>query len=328
MVPNSGGFFAINRELLERVYELGMNPACALLVLASGSGRDNKRTSWSCNAVRKYTSIGRQRAKNAVNQLVEEGVLEKESGRDIRNPRYTIKLDSEDEMIWLPVTFVTGAGLETPPLERLRQTGDVQIIRLLLDVYAFCSIAEEAGLPWDVVSGKSERKRIGESGEFTIWGFNFAEQQVCFLTHDLVRPHVLPENDCSDFWRRLKTLIDLGLLQRSLVMFDSKDGAVLFELEDVFTGESLVERAAETCLQMLPEEYTYTLEAQEVVVPLLSHICAPVARQLYVPTYRQHTELTKAGYAASRERIESFRRCLGNIDGKYARLEPAISRVV
>jgi hypothetical protein len=49
---------------------LGLNPAVAYLVLARGSGADNRTTAWSVNAIEGYTGIGRPRAKKAIDALM------------------------------------------------------------------------------------------------------------------------------------------------------------------------------------------------------------------------------------------------------------------
>ena len=51
------GFLRIDRRTWAKVCELGMNPAVAYLVLASGTGKGHRGTSWSVQAVKKYTAI-------------------------------------------------------------------------------------------------------------------------------------------------------------------------------------------------------------------------------------------------------------------------------
>src|SRR3712207_50432 len=70
--PSGGGtgdFFAVDRRAWARVCGLGMNPAVAYLVLARGTGGDNRTTKWSAKAVKKYTEISRSRAPLAIAEL-------------------------------------------------------------------------------------------------------------------------------------------------------------------------------------------------------------------------------------------------------------------
>ena len=64
-----GGFFAVDRRAWEKVCDLGLNPMVAYLVLARGTGADQRTTAWSVNAVEAYTGIGRPRAKGAIDAL-------------------------------------------------------------------------------------------------------------------------------------------------------------------------------------------------------------------------------------------------------------------
>lgn len=83
-----GNFFAIDRRTWARVCDLGMNPAVAYLVQARGTGGDNRTTSWSTNAIEKYTGISRGRAKESVQALVTNGMSKRT--RDGSMPRYDL----------------------------------------------------------------------------------------------------------------------------------------------------------------------------------------------------------------------------------------------
>jgi hypothetical protein len=74
------GFFAVDRRAWARVCQLGMNVAVAYLVLARGSGGDNRTTAWSVNAIETYTGIGRPRAQKAVTALKQSGLIRHDQG--------------------------------------------------------------------------------------------------------------------------------------------------------------------------------------------------------------------------------------------------------
>jgi hypothetical protein len=73
MTAAGSGFFAIDRRAWERVCGRGINTAVAYLVQARGTGRDNRTTSWSTQAVETHTGIGRIRAKVAIRDLLQSG---------------------------------------------------------------------------------------------------------------------------------------------------------------------------------------------------------------------------------------------------------------
>ncbi|MDU0343172.1 hypothetical protein [Bosea rubneri] len=84
-----GDFFAIDHRLWPKVCGLGLNAAVAYLVLARGTGGDNRTTSWSVNAIEKRTNISRAAANKAVLTLQVAGLIDK--GGKPRRPQYFIE---------------------------------------------------------------------------------------------------------------------------------------------------------------------------------------------------------------------------------------------
>lgn len=84
-----GDFFAIDHRLWPKVCGLGLNAAVAYLVLACGTGGDNRTTSWSVNAIEKRTNISRDKAIKAIKTLQFAGLIDK--GGSPRRPRYFIE---------------------------------------------------------------------------------------------------------------------------------------------------------------------------------------------------------------------------------------------
>jgi hypothetical protein len=82
------GFFAVDRRTWARVCGLGLNRAVAYLVLARGTGKSNRETAWSVQAIETYTGISRGRAQAAVSALVDDGVVRKL--RDGTRPKYEL----------------------------------------------------------------------------------------------------------------------------------------------------------------------------------------------------------------------------------------------
>ncbi len=88
-MSSADGFFAIDRRAWARVCDIGLNAAVSYLVLARGTGRDNRTTAWSDNAVRKYAGLGRIRTDKAMAGLIASGVVRQDEcgGR----PRYSLR---------------------------------------------------------------------------------------------------------------------------------------------------------------------------------------------------------------------------------------------
>ena len=141
--PPKQGFFAVDHRCWAEVCNVSMNAAVAYLVLARGSGPDNVQTTWSVQAIEKYTRISRPRANKAIAQLKETGLIVQT--RDGTKPKYEIQpwapkkgnraTKTDPEWIWLPNRLVDGVANETPPIERVRQIQDVMALRLFIDLY-------------------------------------------------------------------------------------------------------------------------------------------------------------------------------------------------
>lgn len=71
-----GDFFAIDYRAWHRACDLGLNAAVAYLLLARGTLKDNRTTSWSVHATEGRTGISRPKAKIAIEKLIADGLIE------------------------------------------------------------------------------------------------------------------------------------------------------------------------------------------------------------------------------------------------------------
>ena len=86
MTAKTKGFFSIDRGAFRCATAGGLNSTIAHLVMARGTGPDNRTTQWSVNAIEKYTGISRPNAKKAVAGLLDCGIWKKT--RDGNHPVY------------------------------------------------------------------------------------------------------------------------------------------------------------------------------------------------------------------------------------------------
>jgi hypothetical protein len=225
MGASRGGFFAVDRQVWHRVCRLGgINPATAYLVLAWGTGGDNRTTSCSVNAVEKYTPISRSRAKDAIGKLIKANAIARAPGR---LPRYKIAVSKQPRWIWLPNEIVTGANGERPPLAMIHPSGDVMLLRLFVDLYDAQNLVEDGGVSRGVAWQNYDRSETGRYGEFIIFGFGQHGRNWVSIEADLVKPHIrqlsVREREVGrkagkdsrgiDFWRRLGQLLAMGLAE-------------------------------------------------------------------------------------------------------------------
>ena len=323
-VPPSERFFAVGREEFHRVCELGMNVACLYLVQACGTGKDNIKTIWSKTALSNYTSISRGRATKAQRALLNSEqplMIQTKKGK---HPRFEFIRDDDSEMVWLPVTFIVGAANETPPLELIRQTGDVMILLLTIDIYAECNIADEGGLPRTSFYREFKKKFIASHGAFEIYGFN-PELQTAYPYHPVVTPHIKADSgdgQCADFFDRAKTLMSLGLFFFVPTVFESKEGAPLFPLADPFSEERAPSEILDFAFDSLPEEYEHVLDDHDFILAFPRHFTCVMVASVLVPKYRQHTSLTAAGYAETKDRFDTWKQVYEQRKQVYEQSKP------
>jgi len=79
--------------------------------------------------------------------------------------------EAKPDWIWLPNELVTGAGAETPPVERLRQNQDPMTLRLFIDFYHEQNLREDGGISRKFIYQEFDRVEVGQQAQFTIWGF-------------------------------------------------------------------------------------------------------------------------------------------------------------
>ena len=82
------GFFAVDHRTWARICGLGLNAAVAYLVLARGTGKTNRETAWSVQAIEKHTGIARSRAHAAISNLLDDRVVRQLRGGT--RPKYVL----------------------------------------------------------------------------------------------------------------------------------------------------------------------------------------------------------------------------------------------
>ena len=299
----TGDFFAVDIIMVKKIIDdQGLREACAYLVMATGTGKDNRSTNWSANAVQNYTGISVRRAKDAINNLCAAGFVERLPGGSKKHPKYKLDVAADNEysrFIYIPKQFTTGAADEKTPLERIRVSSDGGLLFLMLQVYDRSNIADDGGLSYDDVFVRYEAELMAEKGIYNLWGFN---KNAVALEHEgIAKQHLdqsLSPNGYQPFWERLTKLQKLGLIYPCATVFDSEDGEVAFTLHDPFDGGKLNTLITEKPFDIMPESYLTRMEQHEFSVLIPSEYGTPVLKGIYVTRYRQKTKLTAAGMAA------------------------------
>ncbi len=313
-----GDFFKVDRKGWEAATGLGLNPAVAYLVLARFTDRSNQFTAASVHAVEKHTGISRGRAKKAVEALLAKDLLRRVNAEDAVRPRYEFVISSdtsEDGRIWLPNSIVTGAANETAPVEALRKTQDPLVLRLFVDLYRVQNLRESEGIDRKVLWQKHERTPVGQAAQYQLWSFSDGSPWVAW-NNDVTPPHLIRfggEQAGEDFFRRLRTLTALGLIEWIPHLFES-DGPEAEAIHACGRGqtESLEDRlgnaaheAAEALLGKFRPEAVLN-EEHPWMVPVPKHLVNVQMIGVARLRYRPRTALTSTWWHEVHEKGEAF----------------------
>lgn len=292
------GFFAIEYDIaLKIIDEYGVNTACHFITQCSGRSGLGKKTSWSKHAVHRYAGLSVRVAMKTEANLIEGGYVTKTRGG--KHPRFTLADSQADTIAWIPHSFVTGTlAEECSPLKLIRQTSSDDTLRLMLDLYWRQDIVNEGG--FNFIYRRFERsQKIAELGAFSIYAFDKTTQLIA--EEDFIKPY-------GDWSAAYEILLSTGLVYEVPYLFDSEDGLPLFPLINPYTEEPLSDLET-VAIESLPDQFAYIASNHDYCLMVPSHIKKPVLKSLLFPRYRQHTEMMKAGYATTQERVEAAR-CL------------------
>jgi hypothetical protein len=190
----TGNFFIVDQRLWKAVCDAGdINAAAAWLLLAQGTGANQRTTAWSVDAIKRYLGLGYIRGKEAIDKLIDLKFIRHGEKHTQRKPRYDLLTfpewdalrqkprkrqnapadgDSDPNPIWLPNEVVTGTCKgERSPIHKLRAAGDPWAIRLFVDLYHAQNLRDDGGINRKVLWRKYERIELGERGPYRIMGF-------------------------------------------------------------------------------------------------------------------------------------------------------------
>lgn len=307
----TNGFFAVGRQTFIKACDLGMNPACALLAMACGSGKDNTTTKWSAEAVANHVGVRWTTAKDAINALLDAGIVALKPGKTTR-PNY--KLDKDGDLIWLPKALIEGAANEVAPVLKLRQTQDVMMLRLFVELYSAQNLREDGGVSTKVMKYTHERNKAGQYGAYVIWDFHNPTGWVTW--GDVSKPHhrekltkeemEAKKNAGVDFFHRIERLISLGLIEWIPYIFDGEDGEPIHPV--AHTGLEAEQKLFYAVINAVERITTETQRKYQrgTMVPVLAHVEQVQLISMMRLRYRPQTKLTAAWFAEHQSVCEVF----------------------
>ncbi len=322
----TGRFFQIDRRSWCKACDVGLNAAVAYLVLATGTGGDNRTTSWSVNSVRNYPDIGLGRSNAAIDQLKSQGLIKQKKAGS--RPSYQLVIDDKKtaDWIWLPNTLVTGAVSEVPPIERIRRRGDVRALRLFVELYHEHSLADDGGLHWKLIRRNYECQKVGEAGHGVFWDFSDAGVTISwrppfdqFLTGRRTKDGGDQGGDAA--WAALNAIVECGLVEcvPHLIEADTEEAEIIHPCPEN-TGTDIEQK-----LGMVVRKFTMELAGSATlrmigdgddIIAVNNQYPNVQMVGIYRLRYRPHTKATAAWFAQS-SKWQEF------IEGYEAMIHPA-----
>ncbi len=329
-----GLFFAIDRAVWAQLWTLetanALHLVTAFLVLCAGSGADHQLTKWSAKAIEEYTGIGKPRGQRAIQELIDHGLISRTPQSTRMFPQYRLPApDREADPIFLPVQLVTGLGGATPILRRLREVGDPEVLRMLVDLYGLVQVDATYAPSTACLMRMTlmPARKLFETGVHAVWALDDLDE---LFTHGPWQDIYRHDGDVES---HLATLQRIGALDFEDWIFDNDaaDAEPMFPVDRsvLYGGEThaarLTSLAHQASCVLAGENYGHTVPPGKVLVPLPVHHQPPSLRGVARLTVEADTPGRRLAFAQRMERIEgytaAFTRLIGEaMSGDYGKV--------
>lgn len=276
-----------DRLLKSKKFDNPLNAACAYLVMLAGTGADNATTSWSARSFETYLGMRKSNGQKAIEGLCAAGLVTIE--KTGKRPRYKLtdapgKDAEEDECIFLPNQLVTGFAGKPPLLRRLRETGDLAPLSLLIGLYT--NIQDDITLSLDgALTGSfapGHEHPLGPDRKFgasSIWVLEPSSMMRCAGRWWQAAG--------DDPWPTIKMLEQIKAIEREPWLFSGQTD----DADPLVCWDEEVEQWNAAAAEALCEEgYWSYLSGRELkIVVLATHMGAPAIRNVYRPAIMADT---------------------------------------
>jgi hypothetical protein len=247
------------------------------------------------------------------------------------------------DLIWLPCSLVDSEGKNLTPVEQIRQSNNVRVLRLFIDLYHSHDLINGLGIEWRPPTGlryKYERIKLGQMGEHVVWGFKPETASVHFAAR-FCTPHVdhtKEEHQAQAFFDALQVLTDLHLVDviPHLVDSNSEHGEEMWPIPAKDAGERCEKLVGLTAMKlaslMLTPGQVEWADAQgiEIASPVKKHMADVQAVGIYRLRHRPHTEATRTWFSDLNDQcnavVERFNELIAEFDANATSSKHATSR--
>lgn len=249
------GFFIVNLDVWEMLFnktdeqysDSDVNRVMATyLTLCCGTGGDHTTSSWSGGAVYRHTGISPKVATRAIKILSDNGFIsiDKAAAKN-KFPVYKINhlgIDTKSDdakNIFIPNGVVTGVAGEDSPIKRLVNEQNKYLLYLFVRLYYFQDKYLDVISPNIVSSALSDDNSLQAEMVFSlnnllnVWCIEDSPAMVGYpktqlydfsiWKGDIDDPFTNDRSDTGDFFGFFSTLIDLGLVIKTLYAFNGDE---------------------------------------------------------------------------------------------------------
>ena len=205
-----------------------------------------------------------------------------------------------------------GVADEKPPLGKIRESRDPMLLTLFVDLYREQNLFEDGGISQAVCRTLYTKEKVNERAEFDVFGFNKSNTYLDWDT-EMVKKHYRDKEDLTederrngsnctiDFFNRIGILDSLGLIERTIHLFDQEDdGEIIHEL-----SAELDVAARDASMSLLSEHHD--VDHYEFLIPLPRHLKEATIVGTYRTTYKPRTNLTGGWYQDTQKRNKLYR---------------------
>lgn len=215
------------------------------------------------------------------------------------NPDLLASADERPDWVWLPNTLIDPIQGRASPIEQIRQSQDIALLRLFIDLYHDHSLSFDGGVPSKLLVKTYKRFKVVDDGPLTGWRFEHDSYQsdgdAAFYAAFVADS---PAGGNERFFEAIEELRNLGLITFVEHLFegDGEEAEVIHPFAKPLPGRDVTEaegelyeaaaRAGETMARGIQ------LEEGQAVVPVPSHIKKVMMRGVCRLRHRPHTTVT------------------------------------